>query len=81
MDAFFYPLLMLIAVALFVGFTKKLKGSSSADKTDDSSLFCYQKKGPLITPAIESHNMADSLKAEDASVPVDRVGGQLPNIS
>lgn len=54
MDVFIFPLLMLIAVVLLVGFAKNLKGSSSTDKTDDSAQLGYRKKGPLFTPAERS---------------------------
>lgn len=54
MDALFYPLLCVVALIIFAGFLKNLKGSSSADKTDDSSQLGYRKKGPLFTPAERS---------------------------
>ena len=53
MDAFIFPLLLLIAVVILAGFLKNLKGSGTSTKEDGSSLG-YRKKGPLFTPAERS---------------------------
>lgn len=53
MDAFIFPLLLLIAVVILAGFLKNLKGSDTSTKEDGSSLG-YRKKGPLFTPAERS---------------------------
>ncbi|WP_170167468.1 DUF2726 domain-containing protein [Amphritea balenae] len=54
MDDFFFPLLIFIALIIFAGFVKNLKGSDTASSTNDSDKPGYRKKGPLFTPAERS---------------------------